>query len=121
MPYKVVINDSARARWQSLKGDYTFSSAVLAQEDKIERLLTQSRFCEQVIRQQPECLHAIIDGQTLEPTGYRSLLAQELLAVGDQTHLCRVLARFRNRQMLAICWHYFILRCYLQTVLLALS
>ena len=121
MPDKVVINDSARARWQSLKGDYTFSSAVLAQEDKIERLLTQSRFCEQVIRQQPECLHAIIDGQTLEPTGYRSLLAQELLAVGDQTHLCRVLARFRNRQMLAICWHDLILRCDLQTVLLALS
>ena len=117
----VVINASARARWQTLKKDYPFPPAVLASEVEIECLLTQSRFCEQVIRQQPECLQAIISQEALQPSTYRSLLEQELQGVDDEASLRQVLARFRNRQMLAICWHDLILQCDLQSVLLALS
>ena len=121
MTDKVVIHDSVRARWQSIKASYAFPPAVLAVEAQIERLLSQSRFCEQVIRQQPECLHAIISQESLQSTTYRALLKQDLPGGDDEAQLRRVLARFRNRQMLAICWHDLILQCDVQSVLLALS
>jgi len=121
MTDKVVIHDSVRARWQSIKASYAFPPAVLAVEAQIERLLSQSRFCEQVIRQQPECLHAIISQESLQSTTYRALLKQDLPGGDDEAQLRQVLARFRNRQMLAICWHDLILQCDVQSVLLALS
>ena len=121
MTNKVMSNESAVARWHLLQQGFVFPSAVLLSAASIERLLTQSRFCEQVIRQQPECLQQIIKQETLEPASYRPLLEKELQGIDGEAQLRQCLARFRNRQMLAICWHDLILDCDVQTVLLALS